>query len=307
MAAWNEVLNETKAAGSTQDLIRRKYLKQLSAHTKRNTIIYYSGWLQKSHLQSEPAVQLGITDSDKNGFMSAIHKIDRDKGLDLILHTPGGDMAATESIVDYLRAMFGTNIRAIIPQLAMSGGTIIALSCREIMMGKGSSIGPIDPQFGQIAAGNLLQEFERARAEIAANPSAALLWQPIFAQIQPGFISHCRNAMEWSHEMGKRFLGSNMFADDPEKTAKIERIINHLTDSQTTKHHGRHISVDEASDIFGDKVRKLEDDQKLQDLVLTVHHSTMITLQATRCYKIIENDKGRAFIQVVSAQAVASA
>jgi ClpP class serine protease len=49
--------------------------------------------------------------------MTVIHNMDRSKGLDLLLHTPGGDIAATESIVDYLRSMFGTDIRAIIPQL----------------------------------------------------------------------------------------------------------------------------------------------------------------------------------------------
>ena len=38
--------------------------------------------------------------SDCNGLE------DRSKGLDLILHTPGGDIAATESLVDYLHKMF---------------------------------------------------------------------------------------------------------------------------------------------------------------------------------------------------------
>jgi ClpP class serine protease len=73
--------------------------------------------------------------------------MDRSKGLDLILHTPGGDMAATESLVDYLRQMFGKDIRAIVPQIAMSGGTMIALAWKEILMGKHSNLGPIDPQF----------------------------------------------------------------------------------------------------------------------------------------------------------------
>ncbi len=304
MAAWNELLNETKASGSTHDVLRRKYLAKLAKHTRRNTIIYYSGWLQKPDLQSEGGVQLGISDADKNGFMSAVHKMDRSKGLDLILHTPGGDMAATESIVDYLRAMFGKDIRAFVPQLAMSGGTIIALSCREIIMGKGSSIGPIDPQFGNIAAANLLQEFELARTEIAKDPSAALLWQPILQQVPPGFISHCRNAMTWSEEMADRFLRENMFSRDLDADESIERIIRHLTDSSSTKHHGRHISVSEAEEIFGDKVKSLEADQRLQDLVLTVHHCAMITMQATGCYKIIENDKGRSFMQVVSMQII---
>jgi len=39
--------------------------------------------------------------------MSACNGLeDRSKGLDLILHTPGGDIAATESLVDYLHKMF---------------------------------------------------------------------------------------------------------------------------------------------------------------------------------------------------------
>ncbi len=44
--------------------------------------------------------------------MTAIHQMDRKKGLDLILHTPGGGNSTTESLVDYLFLMFGTNIKS---------------------------------------------------------------------------------------------------------------------------------------------------------------------------------------------------
>ena len=64
--------------------------------------------------------------------MTVIHELDRSLGLDLLLDTPGGETAATESLVDYLRSMFGSNMRAIVPQLAMSGGTMIACACNEI-------------------------------------------------------------------------------------------------------------------------------------------------------------------------------
>lgn len=57
-----------------------------------------------------------------------------------------GDLAATESIVDYLKQMNGNDVRAIIPQISMSAGTMIALSCSEIIMGKQSYLRPIDPQ-----------------------------------------------------------------------------------------------------------------------------------------------------------------
>ena len=304
MPAWNELLSEHKAARSNYDIIRRKYLKRLALLTRRNIIIYYSGWLQKPNLVREPGVDPGITDADKNGLMAAIHKLDRSKGLDLILHTPGGDMAATESLVDYLRAMFGKDVRAFVPQLAMSGGTLIALSCKQIYMGKGSSIGPIDPQFRGVAATGLLQEFEKIRSEIKNDPSAALLWQPVLRQIEPGFVTECENAVDWAQNMGKRFLLSNMLDGEKGAGRRANQIVNKLTDKKTTKTHSRHIGVQEAQEIFGDKIVVLEDDQRLQDAVLSLHHACIITLDATGAYKIIENQQGRAFMQMVNQQIV---
>src|SRR4030065_2931142 len=107
MPNWNDILVEIQKAGSTHDIVRRKYLRNLNNLTGRNVIIYYSGWLQKPGLKGS-----GINDYDKTGLMSTINKLDRRKGLDFVLHTPGGEMAATESIIDYLRKMFGSDIRA---------------------------------------------------------------------------------------------------------------------------------------------------------------------------------------------------
>ena len=142
MPAWNELLGELKNNGSNFDILRRKYISKLHRHTKRNVISYYSGWLQRPDAKG-----IEVNDNDKNGLMTVIKGMDFSKGLDLILHTPGGNTAAMESIVDYLKSIFGKNIRAIVPQLAMSAGTMIALSCRSIVMGKQSNLGPIDPQF----------------------------------------------------------------------------------------------------------------------------------------------------------------
>ena len=181
MPNWKEVLielqeEEKKGTPKPIDFVRRKYLAATQLKTGRNLIAYYSGWLHGRN-----PIDAMINDRDKNAFMVSIHKLDRSKGLDLILHTPGGDLAATESIVDYLYSMFGTNIRTIIPQISMSAGTMIALSSKEIMMGKQSNLGPIDPQMGGVACQAFLDEFEQSEADIKANPSSTPLWQAIIS------------------------------------------------------------------------------------------------------------------------------
>lgn len=170
MPAWGSVLSEIakRQQGGQQavDFIRRKYLKQLHQHTGRNVIAYYSGWLFRP--QTTPNLTVG--DDDMNAFMAAVHQLKRDKGLDLILHTPGGDIAATEALVKYLWVMFNKDIRVIVPQLAMSAGTMIACSARCIVMGKQSSLGPIDPQIGGVPAQGVLDEFQMAVAAFAVMP-----------------------------------------------------------------------------------------------------------------------------------------
>jgi len=297
MPSWHELHQEIKTLGSAHDLIRRRWLEKLATYTGRNVIVYYSGWLQKSGI---PGLQ--VNDADKNGLMAVIHGLDRKKGLDLVLHTPGGETAATESIVDYLHSMFGTDIRAIVPQLAMSAGTMIACASKEIIMGKQSSLGPIDPQFGGIPAHGIVEEFKRAIADIKADPATVPVWQPIIAKYHPTLIGECEKAIDWSNEMAREWLSRGMFAGDPDAVRKINSILTELADHALTKSHARHLSAKKCMDI-GLKIVQLESDQELQDHVLSLHHACIHTLAATPAFKIIENQNAVAFIQV-TAQAV---
>jgi hypothetical protein len=298
MPDWNSILNEVTAAGSTYDVVRRKYLAELFKVTGRNVIVYYSGWLQKPQLAAQAGASFSIDDSDKNGFMAAVHLLDRTKGLDLILHTPGGEIAATESLVDYLRSMFGKDIRAIVPQLAMSGGTMISLACKEIVMGTHSSIGPIDPQLGGLAAHAVIEEFNRARTEVQQNPALIPIWQAVLAKYPPTLVGEANKAILWSEQMVRDWLASGMFDGDADADAKIDRVMAELADHSFTLSHARHISLERAKDLDLNVV-PLEDDQDLQDAVLTVHHACIQTLTATGAFKLIENQNGIAFIQTV--------
>jgi enoyl-CoA hydratase/carnithine racemase len=292
MPNWNSILEDLRKRGSTHDIIRREYLRRLHDVTGRNVIAYYSGWLQKPGVAGTQ-----VNDADKNGLMTVIHELDRKKGLDLVLHTPGGETAATESLVDYLHSMFGTDIRAIVPQLAMSAGTMIACACREILMGKHSSLGPIDPQLGGIPAHGVIEEFRRAHKEVKADPSLIPIWQPIIAKYPPTLIGECEKAIKWSTDMTREWLLRGMLAGDPQAAAKADAILNELVDHALTLSHARHLSAARCS-ALGLVVRLLEDDHDLQEAALSVHHAFVHTLSSTAAYKVIENHLGVAFIQM---------
>lgn len=295
MPNWSEICDsiDRSERKDALDYYRREYLQNVHKLTGRNIIAYYSGYLQK---QLAPQHTLIIDDNDKNGFMTVIHKLDRSKGLDLILHTPGGDIAATESIVEYLKIMFANNIRVIVPQIAMSAGTMMACASKEIIMGKQSSLGPIDPQYRGMSAHGVVDEFERAKIEITSDPASIPLWQVIISKYQPTFIGDCEHAIDWGKEIVTRWLKENMFYDDKKAGAKVKEIVDYLSSHKITKAHSRHIGANECKNI-GLKILDLEDNDELQDNILSLHHCYMFAFGVTSALKIIENHNGTTMVR----------
>ncbi len=295
MPNWNEVLYEIKKEGdkgtSALDVVRRRYLRKLFSYTGRNVIAYYSGFLSK------PGIQLlDINDEDMNGFMMAVHKLDRTKGLDLFLHTPGGSIASTQAIVRYLQQMFGADIRALVPQLALSAGTMVACSCRKILLGKQSSLGPIDPQLRGIPAVGVLEEFKQALRAYKEDPDTAILWREIIGQYRPTFLGQCENAIDWTKRFVEEQLETVMFSGHADAKQKATEIVRRLSDYSENKTHERHIPAAECVSM-GLDIEMVETDNKLQDLVLTIHHCYMHILMNSPAFKIIENHLGTALIK----------
>ncbi len=312
MPNWNDVLEEIKLfirdnnlpperGGEALDAVRRKYLALLQKKTKRNVIAYYSGFLSKPDVGG-----ININDEDKNGFMMAVHRMDRSKGLDLLLHTPGGGIGATQSIVNYLHKMFGNDIRAIVPQIAMSAGAMIACSCRSIVMGAHSNIGPIGPHLRDVPCYGVIEEFRRASREIKKDPTKALLWQSIIGQYRPTFLSQCENSIKRSNAFVREQLATVMFEGELDAEDKAREIVKQLADYRGNKGHDRHIHAEEC-EAMGLTIENLEEPRKaaFQDLVLTVHHCFMHTLMNSGVYKIIENQNGTAFVKKMVIQQIA--
>jgi len=288
-----EIDKEIRATSQPCQNIREKYLNLLHKKSGRNIILYYSGWLHKSD-ESGGMDSVGINELDTSSFMGMIAgwgRKQRAKGLDLILHTPGGSMSATESIGNYLAKMFGSNIRVIVPQLAMSGGTMLACLGKSIVMGKHSGLGPTDPQFDNSSAYYAVVEFEQAAQEYPEKEH----WQPILAQYPPGFYTECKRSIEWSKEIVGNWLMKGMFADDAKKQSKSAAIAKFLSDGSQTYAHERQLNAEECQKI-GLRIDMLEDDQDVQDAVLSLHHACMLTFANTKALKIVENHEGTSLV-----------
>ncbi|WP_417269050.1 SDH family Clp fold serine proteinase [Celeribacter sp.] len=293
MPTWNEVNSEIDQLGSTTacDEIRKKYILKLEKRVERNVIAYYSGFLQKRNADGSIHPECAISDLDMNGFMAVVHDMDRTRGLDLVLHTPGGGVEAGRAIVEYLYKMFDSDIRVIVPHMAMSVGTMIACASKEIIMGKHSCLGPTDPQVKGYPALGILAEVDKSIVEIRKEPMKQIIFQQIFAKYPPAFISDCERAVQHSKEMVKGWLAAGMFKDftDPESTA--DAAISALMDYEGTAEHSHHFLIDHCRDI-GLNVSALEDDQKLQEDVLSVHHAFVATFARMNAIKIVQNANG---------------
>jgi ClpP class serine protease len=99
---------------------------------------------------------------DSEEVMRAIHMTDRETPIDLILHTPGGLVLASLQIAQAIKKHKG-KVTAFVPHYAMSGGTLISLAAKEIVMSEHAVLGPVDPQLGKFPAASVLKVIAKKR------------------------------------------------------------------------------------------------------------------------------------------------
>ena len=301
MPSWGQILGEIRTgitSGDKQafDTVRNKYLRELELSTGRNVIIYATRWTSGD----APPNLVSLNDEDIQAFMEAVHGL-KGGDLDLILHTGGGSAEATDAIVSYLRQKFN-NIRVIIPQAAMSAGTMLACSADIIVMGKQSSIGPIDPQFilqtsvglQAIPAHAILEQFKRAQDDCRENPKNLNSWLPMLSQYGPALLVRCQDQIDFGKELVGNWLSSYMFKGDA--AIMPDKIAEYLSNHGNFKTHGKHINILKAQQI-GLKIESLESSQDFQEKVLSAFHATMHTLASTNTAKVVANHNGNCFLK----------
>lgn len=296
MSKWNELIEERNKqledSSKTDYYLREKYIKDLSTSTKRDVIVYYSAWQTKAGSSG----MLSITDDDRLSFQCVLDNMigDNDK-LDLILHTPGGDLQATKMIINALRSKY-THIRAFIPNTAMSAGTMIALSCDEIWMSNSSNLGPIDPQL-LLPGGNIMipaneidRVIEAAQKDIIKKKNMEY-WSYELSKYPAVLKQMSDNAIKQATKLTEFWLEKYMFKGDSDADKKAKKITKYFSDYSEHLTHGNHITVDEIKENVPElKLFSLEKKPDLNNLIYGVFYAyDIFNMGYVPMMKICEN------------------
>jgi ClpP class serine protease len=173
-----------------------------------------------------------ITIEDSEQILRAIRLTPPNVPIDLILHTPGGLVLATEQIARAL-IRHPAKVTVFIPHYAMSGGTMLALAADEIVMDANAVLGPVDPQLGNFPAASILKVVEDK--PIGDIDDETL----IMADISRKAIQQVQRFV--------RTLLKDTIPQQKIQPDKIESIITALTSGRVT--HDYPITVEEATEI----------------------------------------------------------
>jgi len=308
--AWLRVLDEISASQPPDfDGVRRKKLAKMQQYTNHAVIVHASACTVPSKLLPPQAVMMDF--ADIKAFETASDQLPPGP-LDIILHTPGGIAEAVEGIVRVLRPKFHP-IRFIVPHIAKSAGTMLALSGNEILLHSNGELGPIDPQMivgNMVASAHaILSQFEQIKDEILgnqergieANPQKITLWGPILGTMGPALLVQCENARRFGMSLIEQFMTQYMFAGDPLAQAKAEGIAKALDDYNRWLSHGRRVGLEDLRRLSV-HAKSLDDDPELAEIVDEVWGAVDFALANTPTIRITENHLGHATIRLLGRQ-----
>ena len=147
---------------SLQPLLQREWLSSsrrrtlaLISRRREVTVVTLIHRQETMSLLGFPVARY-IDIDDAQSVLRAIRETPPGRGIEIILHTPGGLVLAASQIAQALADHDGP-VTAVVPHYAMSGGTLIALAADSIVLDRHCALGPVDPQLGQYPAASLVE------------------------------------------------------------------------------------------------------------------------------------------------------
>ena len=206
---------------------------------------------------------------------------DKKRSIAVILNTPGGIVEVVERIVTTLRSAF-SEVLVIVPDRAMSAGTILALSADRIMMDYFSCLGPIDPQIEKdgklVPALSYLNQFERLNQK-ARDSSLTTAEYALVSKLDLGELYQFEQARELSMELLIKWLSTYKFkrweitqtrkqpVTDEMKKKRAKEIAALLNKTARWHSHARGIDIETLRDEVGLQIEDLSANPKLHQYV----------------------------------------
>jgi hypothetical protein len=284
----------------------RKSLQEIRAVRNRPAICYLANVVNTGIKMST-----SIDNNDDLPFSEMISGIPADENnIDVILVTPGGSAQQVAKFVDKLRPRFD-NVVFILPYMAMSAGTIFAMSGNDIIMGKNSYIGPTDPQVPNKdgfyvpaqAILTLIDDIQKRGEELlkkGQNPPWTDL--QILKQLDGKDIGNALNTSGYSMELVEGYLYNYKFKDwnihsdssqvtGDEKRKRAKDTAEMLCAHSQWKTHSRGITRDVAWDECKIKITHTESIENLDRAIRRFWALMYWIFENTAIYKAFISEK----------------
>ena len=235
------------------------------------------------------------------GFVSALPQVlesvalkpEKKDAIAIFLTTGGGSAELAEQAVDMIRNFYD-NVYFVVPEIAMSAGTILCLSGDEVYMRYTSCLGPIDPQVevnGEYVSANgyldkVAEYIDKSRKNtLTAAELNILLTQDL------GKLAKFEQAANLAKDLVKTWLVKHKFSrwvkhtksglpvTTEEKEKRAEEIVECLGDNKYWHSHGRRIGMKTLESVLRLRIVDLSLNKGLDELVCSYHQALCDCMQ----------------------------
>lgn len=309
MGAYAEYLGRFQSLG---DLARERksVLSRISKMRGGRDIMVFAADFSASH------APIGIDYTDILAVQDQLANMGGNS-LDIMLETPGGFVAVVEDIVKIVREKY-ESVGVIVPGRAKSAGAILAMAGDEILMGRTSSLGPIDGQVQlddgrRFSADAFLEGLERIKSEAERSGRLTPAYVPILQDMSPGEIQNCGNIGELSRHLATKWLAEYKFkfwgrhGDGRAVTAEERRnrageVAAALCPRTERLTHDRSIKIGDLEKLRV-KVTDYDDNAGLSDAITRYYALLRTSFEMSAAYKIFETPSSQICRFLVPGQA----
>jgi len=252
-------------------------LENLEKYFKADVIFYY-GEIHPSYVKFFRDFIEKLIEEEKSGRSTP-------DTLVILLNAPGGSAETVEKMVEIVRFHY-KNVYFVVPDFAMSAGTIFCMSGDKIFMDYSSALGPIDPQVHNgkeyVPAMGYLDKVEEMlkKAKEGSITKAEFL---ILQSLDLATLSRYEQAKNLTITLLKNWLVEYKFKDwdkhqsDPikkgkpvtaeEKKERAEKIAELLGDNKKWHSHGRLIGIKTLTEELKLKIEDYSKNNELRNLI----------------------------------------